>query len=135
MNKYFKILAICLLSAAVHGCEQPQIVESVQKVVIEASMEMDQDTKTYLSHDAGGMYYPFWDSSDAIAVYSEGVSDPSRFDLIGGKYTTSATFSGYINGECLYGLYPYDIAGTFQDGVIYMTLPYEQEYKHDSFGN
>ena len=134
MNKYIRICSVCLLSAAILGCEQPVLVEQVQMVNIEAAMEVGQDTKTYLSYLSGGMYYPVWDMDDAIAVYSEEDSDPSRFGLMQGEHTTSATFTGVGNGTCSYGLYPFDMAGTFQNGKIHMTLPYEQEYQPGSFG-
>ena len=126
MDKCFRILLLSLLTILVLGCEHPVPVDPIQKIKIEASMEIDQDTKTYLSDLTGGMYYPLWDYTDVIAVYSEDVAEPSRFDLMSGENTTSATFSGPNEGTYAYGLYPYDHAGTFQNGMICMTLPYEQ---------
>ena len=135
MNKFIRISSVCLLCAAMFGCEEPVLVEQVQRMIVEAEMEVGKDTRTYLSDMSGGVYYPLWNSSDAIAVYSEDCADPSRLELIQGDNTTSATFAGVGNGSCRYGLYPFDMAGSLQAGVIYMTLPYEQEYRYGSFGN
>lgn len=123
-------LAMCSISA----CVKPEPVEEFSSVELTATMEYDAETKTSLSGLENGMYYPLWSAGDEIAVFVDGVSEPSCFTLKAGEGTTVATFTGSENGEHYVSLYPYDMAECLSDGTLTLTLPHTQQYAEGSFG-
>ena len=135
MKAISKYILGCLASILFVGCIEAELVDSQSDAVtIEASMEVDVDTKTTLSELTDGMYYPLWAENDCIAIYADGGEIPSGFVLKQGAGTTDATFVGDCVGDELLAIYPYDISGRHKDGNIYLTLPQEQEYVSGSFG-
>jgi hypothetical protein len=134
MKRIYIAFVFSLVSGLFTDCVREQIEEPYASVELTAMIEAGQDTKTTLSGLDDGMYYPLWSAGDEIAVYVDGDSAPSRFSLKSGDGMTMGTFTGTRKGNDYLAVYPYDIAGSFSDGIMSVTLPQTQKYVKDSFG-
>ena len=134
MKRIYIALMYSLVSGLFMGCVREQIEEPYASVELTAVMEAEQETRTTLSGLDNGMYYPLWSAGDEIAVYVDGDSAPSRFSLKSGEGMSVGTFTGTRKGNYYLAVYPYDIAGSFSDGIMSLTLPQTQKYVKDSFG-
>ena len=133
MKTIFRYIILCAALSFTAGCVQEEIAEDFS-VEITARIDAGADTRTTLSGLEDGMYYPLWSAGDEIAVYADSDKDPSKFTLISGTGTKTASFSGTRSGQDYLAVYPYDIAGTVSDGTVSVTIPAVQKYVKDSFG-
>lgn len=114
-----------------NGNEQDPVV-SGNLVTISASLEQAL-TKTLL----GDSNTVCWSSDDQIRVFNASNPGGEVFTLISGAGSTSAVFSGNgLSGDGpFYAVYPASAAGTLTEGVVSVTIPADQVYTADSFGN
>lgn len=131
-------VAALTLSAA--ACVNLEVVPagSDGSNVITATIEQDPVTKTTLSGPGSdGIYYPFWSSGDAIAVYADGVGIADKYTLNAGVGASRGSFIGRLSGQSLTGLYPYSSRGRegFKDGRLSLVLPSVQEYREGTFAD
>lgn len=102
--------------------------------ILTAILEGGELTKTHLTGPEEGIYYPYWSGDEHIAVYSDNSSEPSRFVLKSGQNSRKATFAGAASGKNYIAIYPYENSGKNKKGAVSLTLPAEQNYALDSFG-
>lgn len=135
MNTIYRIMMVSLMLVYTSSCIKTEVIEEVSVIELTAVMEYDTETRTSLSRQENGVYYPLWSAGDEIAVYRADSKDPDLFTLKSGEGTTVAGFSGSGNNndhEYL-SLYPFNMAGISDDGYIHITIPEKQEYVPDSF--
>lgn len=141
MKKYLSI--IFLLALIVSGCSNHEELENPESSsppkVFTASFEQNK-SRTYLDNDE-----LFWNEEDLITVF-DGYTYNSQFKFDGQTGDNSGTFSevssgnkpAYSTGNSLnanYAIYPYASTMTIsQSGVITATLPANQSYAENSFG-
>lgn len=127
-------LALMLLAIS---CQQPDLgFSSSGPQVLTASLEGKPATKTHLSNPVDGVYYPFWTSRDALAVYVDGLSYPDKYTIFDGVGTDKGVFTGTVKGGSYVALYPYaDLSEEgLRDNVLTLNLPAEQIFSEESFG-
>ena len=78
--------------------------EPVEGKMLIATLEGGKETKTYLAGPEDGIYYPFWSSTDQLAVYPDNLSKPDKYSLVEGAGTARASFKGIVGGKQLVGL-------------------------------
>lgn len=111
--------------------------EPVEGKMLIATLEGGKDTKTYLAGPEDGIYYPFWSSTDQLAVYPDNLSKPDKYSLVEGAGTARASFKGIVGGKQLVGLYPYSFIAPegLSDNVLTLALPEKQYYAPGTFGD
>lgn len=111
--------------------------EPVEGKMLIATLEGGKDTKTYLAGPEDGIYYPFWSSTDQLAVYPDNLSKPDKYCLVEGAGTARASFKGIVGGKQLVGLYPYSFIAPegLSDNVLTLALPEKQYYAPGTFGD
>ena len=113
------------------------VSENLPQMIITATMEGGEKTRTTLGDPGNGNYRPYWKEGDEIAIYDLSYNSVHRFTLLSGAGTDEADFVGGGSGKDLVGLYPYSCI-TYEglwDNVLTVELPSIQEYAKDSFGN
>lgn len=111
--------------------------EPVEGKMLIATLEGGKDTKTYLAGPEDGIYYPFWSSTDQLAVYPDNLSKPDKYSLVEGAGTARASFKGIVGGKQLVGLYPYSFIAPegLSDNVLTLELPETQSYSPGTFAD
>ena len=135
MKTIYRIMMVSLMLVYTSSCIKTEVMEEVSIIELTAVMECDTETRTSLSRQENGVYYPLWSAGDEIAVYGADNKDPELFTLKSGEGTTVAGFTGSGNesqNEYL-SLYPYSMAGINENGSIHIRIPEKQEYVPDSF--
>ena len=103
------------------------------RVLLSAQMEMEPETKTYISELTDGMYYPLWAQSDSLAVFTAPKQNPSVFTLVSGEGGTRAVFEGTMKGERYVAVFPFSPAITYDNNSLTLTLPAIQKSQPGSF--
>ena len=132
-----------MLALIVSGCSNHEELENLESSstpkVFTASFEQNK-SRTYLENDK-----LHWNKGDLITVF-DGYTYNSQFKFDGQTGDNSGTFSevssgnkpAYSTGNSLnanYAIYPYASTMTIsQSGVITATLPANQSYAENSFG-
>ena len=91
-----------------------------------AHMELQPDTKTVLEKNADGRYYPLWEVSDSLAVFTAPGQSPTAFKLIDGEGTSEGLFEGPLSGERYVAVSPYDSRAKWTDNQLELVLPEHQ---------
>ena len=128
------ILSLLFLAA---GCQPEELEQPVFGTsVLTAFTENSPATKTQWGQTDDSHYFAFWSESDSLAVYVDGESTADKYALLSGAGSGKATFSGTKSGSRYVALYPYRdlVPDGLQGDVLTLTLPAEQTYAPDSFG-
>lgn len=134
--KQTNILIFVLLLPLAFSCHRTLEEKDLpQTRTIQAVLEDGAGTKTYLSDQKEGIYYPYWSTGDQLAVYAPGVSAPGKYTLTKGEGTSQASFEGVLGGSPLVALYPYELGkdGALEGDVLSLELPAVQTYVPGSF--
>ena len=129
----FFFLVLLLLAT---GCENPEYRQPAVSHILKGTLERGATTKTHFEDPVDGIYYPYWSSKDALAVYVDGIDLPDKYVLVDGAGTDKGAFSGKITGNRYVALYPY--ADRVRNGLkgdeLSLVLPGTQVYAPNSFG-
>lgn len=91
-----------------------------------AHMDLQSDTKTVLEKSEDGRYYPLWETSDSLAVFTEPGQSPTAFKLIDGEGTGEGLFEGPLSGERYVAVSPYNAQAKWTDNQLELVLPERQ---------
>lgn len=132
-NRFVWFLLVGILAGAC-AKQADETPESEQYVTIQATMDRNATTKTFLD----GVQVK-WEASDEIALWFGTLGtamDDEECKLLSGEGTTSATFRGFAPSKPAYmGVYPYSASiDCDKDGKLTVTLPTVQTATANSFG-
>ncbi|MBR0287051.1 MAG: leucine-rich repeat protein [Bacteroidales bacterium] len=117
-------IALSIVSSCVE--EKMELSSDNQLITrLNAHMESRPDTKTYLEKKQG-TYYPQWELSDSLAVFTEAGQTPAAFFLVDGAGTTEGLFEGPRSGDRYVALYPYEKDARWEGTQLSFTLPTQQ---------
>ena len=134
MKKYYILVVAILTIIAATSCDDNKFVDEVADgscvtrltAMTEANNE---ETRTNLAH-YDGFYRMSWEDGDRIAVFADD-SDahiPQQFELVSGAGSSIGTFTGYADGGSMFhAVYPFDAAGSMEDGTINLTIAERQQ--------
>ncbi len=106
--------------------DSEHFVDNAQIVYLNAKMEEQPETRARLERQDNGFYYPLWEHSDSLAVFTEQGQCPAAFTLVGGEGTTEGLFKGSRSGTQYVALYPYYANAEFKDNHLLFSLPEKQ---------
>ena len=118
-----------LLACTYH--ETPTRDDSLPVMTVLARIDSEAATRTSLS---GGKKV-IWKEDDKVGVYTDGAENPFPFSLTGGAGSADGVFTGYLIDSPQLALYPFSMAGDADGSSLSLTLPAEQTYVPDSFGD
>ena len=127
----------CITMLLMLGCQQLERENQVMpRNLLTASLEREASTKAHMGEPVDNIYYPYWTSGDQLAVYVNDISVPDKYELISGADTDKGTFAGIVSGSDYVALYPFSSHSDkgLKDGILHLTLPEEQIYAENSFG-
>lgn len=132
-----RIVLLCLATLSVVLCtyseqDRPDSKPQGNTVIIKASLEQPNSTKTSLSNDMKVL----WAAGDQIKVYNAENTNGVVFTLSDGAGTTQGSFTGPTpSGEGpFFAVYPASAGGNLSGSSIAVTLPSHQTYVEGSFG-
>ena len=85
----FFFLVLLLLAT---GCENPEYRQPAVSHILKGTLERGATTKTHFEDPVDGIYYPYWSSKDALAVYVDGIDLPDKYVLVDGAGTDKGAF-------------------------------------------
>lgn len=134
MKKIILFVLATLLSAT--GClrnEEELEIPTRGSTSLTARMEYQVETKTVLSEQIDGMYYPLWSERDSLSVFTSPGQQPTLFTLSSGAGETTAIFEGPLLGDRYVALFPYDSKASWTDNSLSFIIPERQVYRPNSF--
>ena len=135
MKKIYLRIIVPILLLCLIGCNKIEESLDSGSNVLNATVESGANTKTEMSPLQDGVYKTMWIEGDEIAVFIDGTSNISRYVLISGEGTPSASFEGYGQGSSYVAFYPLNMAKELKAGSVYVELPSVQIYKEGSYGD
>ena len=128
------LAALCLLVACSVKEEGPVFPQDGQEVILTATTEGRDETRTTLDADYSNV---LWMPSESISVFRGGKM--AVFTSTNTEKSPSALFKGTLpdagTDNVLYGLYPYTANASISQGVISTSLPAKQEGCAGSFAD